>query len=421
MKKLTLKRNYKYVLFFIFLVILSWIFSDTRIISYNFWRYVTQLEIKKNNIENEIAIFDENILHDIELNISEEDYKNMILYYIKNDEKQYIKTNITIDGKFIENVWLKLKWSALLSYNLEEVDFNNIDFSFLVKFDKYNSEQTYLWFSEVAIISWTLEDIKWEYIASKLFNNFWILSSQSSFANVQIWNNSNQKYLLKEVINEEFLTDRYQDSKWLLYKSENSMSFTYLWEDPISYADLFTQKTLINNYDLKKLIEVLQFVSNADNDEIKLNLNKYIDIENYAKFLAINNYLYSDNKKIGLLNSYYMYFDLSTQTIKFIPWDAKYIYSLEETSMYNILRKLYSQQEITQLSKKDIRELFWTLTNTIPSDLKSKFKNDLEDNFLDKDTFKDFYEEIENEIIQQIESQNYIENLENNINQLLTS
>jgi spore coat protein CotH len=37
------------------------------------------------------------MIHNIKLNLTKEDYKNLVLYYKSNEEKQYIKTDIEID------------------------------------------------------------------------------------------------------------------------------------------------------------------------------------------------------------------------------------------------------------------------------------------------------------------------------------
>mgnify|MGYP004002221023 CR=1 FL=1 len=418
MNKLLLKRNYKYILFFIFLILVSIIFSETRIISYNFWKYTTEIKLSDNNIDNSIDIWNDEMIHNIKLNLTKEDYKNLVLYYKSNEEKQYIKTDIEIDWVIINDIWLKLKWSNIIIWDLEDVNTSEIDFSFTIKFDEYITDMTYLGRSEIALISWTIDELKWEYIAWEIYENFWIKSPDSSFVYLEWTDFINKYYLVKEIVDEAFLAEEFNDSNGLLYKWENSLSFTYLWEDPTAYTDLFTQKTLKNNYDLKKMISVLEFVSNSWNDNFKYQLSKYINIENYTKFLAINNFLYWEKSKLKLLNSYYIYYDLSTETIKFIPWDSQYPNNIEDTSVYQVLEKIYSKQEIAELWKKDIREILWNITGTIPDNLKSKYSNDLEDKFLKENNFEDLYNEVEEQIIDELESTNFIENVDSRIENL---
>ena len=418
MKTLTFRRNYKYILLFIFLIFVSIVFSQTRIISYNFGRYVTQLEVSQNDIQNSVEIFDEDIFHNIQIQLTAQEYEDLIVYYINNDDKYYAKTNILIDGVEIQNVWVKLKGTKIISQSIDEIDLSSWDISLFIKFDEFVADQSYLSMTELSLISGTTQDLSNEFIATKVFQYFWVTSPQASFANVEIGDLVATQYLVKQVVNDEFLTQEYGDDLGLLYKAENSLSFTYLWEDPTLYADLFTQKTLENNYDLKKLIEVLDFVSNSDDKEFKLEANKYIDIQNYAYFLAINTYLYQENPKISFLDSYYIYYDLSSQTIKFIPWDAQYIDDFEETSLYTLLQKFYSKQQITQLSKKDIRELLWNITQTIPSELSSKYSHDLESIFLDNDTFQQYFEEVQQNIENTLSQEEIIQNLEIKINNL---
>lgn len=420
MNSLAFKRNYKFLLAFTLFLCVSLFFGSTRIISYNFWEYTTELVLQKDNIENTQDIFDEIILHNIELGLSQQDYIDMISHYQAFEDKQYIKTQVIIDWVTIPEVWVKLKGNEVLIWNIDERRASEIDFSFVLKFDEYIETQSYQWKTEIALIAWTIEELKWEYIAWKIFEKYEVATPKMSFTKLT-FANSYGTYGIKEVVDEEFITENYSDTNGLVYKAENSFTFTYLGEDPTAYTDLFTQKTLVNNYDLKKLIDVLEFVSRSSDEEFTLNFQKYIDVENYTKFLAINNILYKDNTNIALLNSYYIYYDISTDTVRFIPWDSQYGAEIEDTSSYKILEKIYSISEITELSKRDIRELLGKVTGTFPDDFKTKFTNDLEDTFLKEDTFLDLYNEVESQIQTELRELWFIGSLESSLDVLLTN
>ena len=290
MSSLNFKRNYKYILVFLMFIVISVAFGATRIISYNFWEYSTELTLQKDNIENTQDIFDETVVHDVQLSLTSEEYAELLKYYKAYEDKLYIKTQVVIDGVTIPDVWVKLKWSEVLIWNIDEAEITQADFSLVLKFDEYNETQTYLWKSEIALISWTVEELKWEYIAGKIFEKYDVISPKMSFASVVSSDFINTTYLVKEVVDEEFIQENYADSNGLVYKAENSFSFTYLWEDPTAYTDLFTQKTLEYNYDLKKLIDILEFVSNSSEQNFVTNFQKYIDLENYTKYSSYQYY-----------------------------------------------------------------------------------------------------------------------------------
>jgi spore coat protein CotH len=393
-------------------------FGNTRIISYNFWEYSTEITFPKDNIDNQQDIFDETIIHDIELDLSQQDYVDMISHYQAYEEKNYVKTQVIIDGVVISDVGVKLKGNEVLIWNIDQSIVAEIDFSFVIKFDEYLKTQSYDWKTEIALIAWGIDQLKGEYIAWKIFEKYEVAAPKMSFTKLT-FADSYGTYLIKEVVDEGFITENYSDSNGLVYKAENSFTFTYLGEDPTAYTDLFTQKTLVNNYDLKKLIDVLEFVSQSSDEEFTLDFQKYIDIENYIKFLAINNILYKENTNIALLNSYYIYYDISEDVVRFIPWDSQYGTDIEDTSTYKILEKIYSIAEIAELSKRDIRELLGKVTGTFPDDFKTKFTNDLEEMFLQEETFLDLYTEVELQIQADLNESGFINFLEVSLDTLL--
>jgi len=411
MNTLLFKRNYKFLLVFFLFLLVSVVFWSTRIISYNFWTYTTEQNIEIINIGNSIDIFDDTIVHNVQLDISSQDYKNLILYYQQNSEKEYLQTNITIDGVLVQDVWVKLKGNRVVIGDITDINVAEIDFSFLVKFDKYIPGQRYQNLSEIALISGNISELQWEYIAGEIYNKYGVIASDMSFTVVETQWEISGAYLIKEVVNEDFLSKYYENDNGLLYKAENSLSFSYWWEDPTRYTDLFTQETLINNYDLKKLIEVLEFVSKSWRATFLDEFTKYIDIENYTKFLAINDILYWENDTVGLLNSYYIYYDLKTGTIQFIPWDQEYILSFEETSIYSVLEKVFSKQELVDLSKRDVREILDNFRETDYELLKWKYVNHLENKFLDESWFLSLFESVKGELESSLEDEQFIENI----------
>ncbi|MDA9129066.1 CotH kinase family protein [Candidatus Gracilibacteria bacterium] len=419
MNRLTFKRNYKYILILLIFVSTAVAFGNTRIISYNFGEYFTEIEIPENNIENSIDIFYDTLVHDIKLDLTTEDYENLILYYQQNNEKEYLQTDIIIDGVEIPNIGVRLKGNQVVLGDIKSINMQEINFSFMIRFDEYVEGQSYQKMNEIALISGSISELKGKYIAGEIYNLYDVVAPDISFAKLTTGGIVGGTYAIKEVVNEDFLEKYYSDVNGLLYKAENSLSFTYLGEDPTRYTDLFTQKTLVNNYDLKKLIEISEFVSESGNTKFRDEFTKYIDIENYTKYLAVNDILYGENDKISLLNSYYIYYNLETETVSFIPWDQEYIFNFETTSLYSVLEKVFSKQEMVDLSRRDIREILDNYTETDYTKLKTKYENDLEDTFLSEGGFGDFYETAQSELYNLLWKESFVAELEEKLNTLL--
>lgn len=393
-----LKRNYKLIIIFIILIWVSFAFSWTRIISYNFWKYFTQIVWEIYNHTNSLNIFNDEEVHEISIDITDSQYKYILNYYKNNSEKEYVKVNITIDGKTIENVWLRLKWDIdLVELLASENDESFISPSFLIKFDEYISGQTYEWLTEIALRSDSTDSLIWQLISFKLFRDIWLFAPKAWYVNLSFWNYWSYLYMVNEVIDEDFIEDNFTNTWWVLYKALNSLSFAYLWDDPTLYVDLFEQESQENNYDLKLLINILKFVSTSTDEEFEENLENYIDIDSYVWMLVMDELLWRQDMLLWLLNNYYIYVDNETNKAYFIIWDQKMSFWNTNTPIYEILQKYYSKNDLNNPEQVSSILRFtssWVKTEKVNDDGWDKtYLNDLKKRFLENDYYKSLYEE----------------------------
>jgi spore coat protein CotH len=111
---LIIKRHYKpLVLLVLVLGLLIWGLGDLRIIAYTAPGSISLVEAS-TDYANSVALFDESIVHTIQILISNEDYQQMITTYQETDEKDYFQADVIIDGVRMSNVGLRLKGNASL-------------------------------------------------------------------------------------------------------------------------------------------------------------------------------------------------------------------------------------------------------------------------------------------------------------------
>jgi hypothetical protein len=124
---------------------------------------------------------------------------------------------------------------------------------------------------------------------------------------------------------------------------------------------------------------------------------------------------------MSLLNSYYIYYNLDSQTIRFIPWDSEYVSTIEETNIYEILEKVFSKQEITNITDGDIREILSNYSGESQLKSKQRFTNNLKDNFLDTQGFETLFYVVKSELQTDINTNTFIENVDAKLEALLTN
>jgi spore coat protein CotH len=111
---LTFKRHYRLlVLLALILTILTLGLGNQRIVAYT---VPGSLSVMDSTIEyaNSIHLFDDSLVHSIQIMISDEDYQKMITTYQQTGEKDYFHADVIIDGVQVNDVGLRLKGNASL-------------------------------------------------------------------------------------------------------------------------------------------------------------------------------------------------------------------------------------------------------------------------------------------------------------------
>lgn len=111
------KRNYPILLLLVTVItVLALGLGNLRVIA-----YTTQAEISPTpasiagyDISNDIALFDESLVHSIQVLMAEADYDEMISTYQNAGLKEYFKADVVIDGVRVYEVGIRLKGNASL-------------------------------------------------------------------------------------------------------------------------------------------------------------------------------------------------------------------------------------------------------------------------------------------------------------------
>lgn len=396
---LTWKRNYKIVLLFIGVIVFGVVFGGTRNMSYNFGEYSTEYQWEEKSYTGSIEPMDDSLVHSISIDITSEQYEYILRSYELNREKEYVPVNVTIDGTTIQNVWLRLKWNIDLVTLLQSTQGESLAFtpsSYILKFDKYISGQNYQWYSELALRVDNENSNIWQILSSQLAQSLGLYAPDMVFTTLSFWDYGTYFYLLSEEINQEYIDANFLDTAWVLFEAENELSFHYLGEDPVLYLELFDQETQIHKEDSSSIIKLLHFVTQSSDEEFAQDIEQYIDIKNYAGYLAMNTVLGDDDMLLWLLNNYYIYFD-SEGIAHFILWDQKISFGSISTSLEEVITKYYGVEDISELDIENLESLIsfsrqWVQWEDI-GEGQGIYLNDLKDKFLKNEEFRELYEQ----------------------------
>ena len=162
-------------------------------------------------------VFDKDSVMEINIEISDENFNNLIENAI---EEQYVPANITINDTIIENVGIRAKGNSSLQQvaSSDETD----RFSFKVNFSEYITDQN-LYGLEKMVLNNMIGDSTYlkEYMSYEMMDFMGVNSPAYAFSNIKINNEDWGLYLAIETLEEDYLERYYGKDYGNLYKPES--------------------------------------------------------------------------------------------------------------------------------------------------------------------------------------------------------
>ncbi|MFY7070535.1 CotH kinase family protein [Nocardiopsis changdeensis] len=275
--------------------------------------------------------------HTIEVTFDEQEYAEMMDAFQEEGEKEYIRADIVIDGTGIEDVGLRLKGNSTLmglrGGGREEEEGAGggpggvalsedapEDLPWLISFDEYAEGRAYQGHTELALrpAASGSDTALNEALALELTEAAGQTTQDHTVTSFTVNGEGTAVRLLLD----------HPDAAWaaglgdgVLYKGRAGGSFDYLGEDPTEYEDAFKQVNAEGAYDLTPVMELLRFVDEADDAEFAEELDGHLDVESFARHLALQDLVSNTDGMDGPGNNYYLWYDLSEERFTVLSWD----------------------------------------------------------------------------------------------------
>jgi spore coat protein CotH len=379
---LNFRRHYPILILLVVLVsVLTFVLGDVRVIAYTTRAEPTATAKDTYDFTNEVDLLDDTVVHSIRVIMSDADYNSMITTYQQTGLKEYFKADVIIDGVRIKDVGIRLKGNASLRTALgggggfnrpengqqpegfdpsnrpqppqgfnpgempqrgenfqmpkagqgqerggmgQQATADQVKIPFMIKFDKYE-DQTYQGLTAISIRNYGTsydEALLQEPITNLAARLAGIPATETAYAGFRINDGEEKLYVVSELINASYLAKHFENADGILYKAELGSTLSYQGDDPSSYANSFTQQTRVNDADLAPLIRFMRFIDQADDATFENDLPKYLDLDSFATYLAVNALLVNTDSMIGMNNNYYLYYDESADQFTILMWDA---------------------------------------------------------------------------------------------------
>jgi hypothetical protein len=128
-------------------------------------------------------------------------------------------------------------------------------------------------------------------------------------------------FVMIENIDGDFAKDRFGSKSVPIFKPVTYELFSDLGDDWKAYEAIYDLKTKATPEQLRRVVDLAKLVSHADNEEFARRIPEFLDLEEYAAFVAGHTLLSAYDGYFSNGQNFYVYMDPKTKKFGFIPWD----------------------------------------------------------------------------------------------------
>lgn len=128
-------------------------------------------------------------------------------------------------------------------------------------------------------------------------------------------------YAMVQPIDEEFAREHFGSKKTVIFKPVTYELFRYLGDDWSAYEPIYDPKKPMTVPQQRRIIELARLVTYADDAEFERRIAEFIDLHEFARFLAGEVLLSAYDSFLSNGQNFYMYLDPRSNKVGFIPWD----------------------------------------------------------------------------------------------------
>ncbi|TXS07211.1 spore coat protein CotH [Streptomyces sp. col6] len=118
----------------------------------------------------------------------------------------------------------------------------------------------------------------------------------------------------------------------VVYKARAGGTFDYQGDDPSKYETSFRQLNKVGSQDLEPVMKLAKWVEKASDKEFAADLDKHVDVDSFAHYVATQNLLMNFDDMAGPGKNYLLGYDLNSKKFSVLGWDYNLTFSGDATA-----------------------------------------------------------------------------------------
>jgi hypothetical protein len=238
-------------------------------------------------------------------------------------EFKYVHADMEFAGRILKDVAVRYKGNGTFMQSR-----GSLKRSLKIDLNKYVKGRELAGVSKLNLHN-NVTDASWmnEVLSHRLFRDAGVPAPRTAYARVYVTvpGQYENKYLglysLVEDVDNKFAEERFGTRKGAIFKPVTPSLFSDLGDDWARYNQTYDPKTDLSEKEKRRVIEFAKFVTSADDAEFGAKLADYLDLEEFARFMAVTVWLSTMDSILGPGQNYYVYLDPKTRKFQFMPWD----------------------------------------------------------------------------------------------------
>lgn len=238
-------------------------------------------------------------------------------------DHQYGMADVTVDGETVLGVGLRYKGNGTF---IEGQQFGRLPFK--IDFNEYDDDLKFRGLTKINFNNNASDpSLLREALSYEMFREAGIPCSRIGFARLTLTvtgefeDKSLGLYTVVEQVDKRFLKDRYGSADGLLLKPSTFGVFRDLGDDWKEYEIGYVPKTDPTEQQKQRVIEFAKLLQHADDEKFNSQLEDYLDVDQFLRFLAVNVLLCNLDSFLGGSQNHYIYLEPESNKFQFLPWD----------------------------------------------------------------------------------------------------
>jgi len=255
--------------------------------------------------------------------LAPEGKRNGIAAALLGIEFEYVHADLEFEGHLLRDVGVRYKGNGTF---MESRD--SLKRSLRIQLNKYLKGQG-LGNVRTVILQNNVTDASMmnEVLAYRLYRDAGVPAPRTAYARVFVTvpGKYERKYLglysMSEAVDKQFAERNFGTKRGALFKPVTPSLFIDLGADWAAYNQIYDPKVALYDEQKKAVMELSRFVTQADDTAFAAHIGEFIDLPEFARFMAVMVYLPDLDGILGPGQNLFLHLHPKTQQFQFIPWD----------------------------------------------------------------------------------------------------